>query len=411
MKQVITFFTIILFFAGCETEPEVNRNPDADWKIIDIQTDIDLHEVFFVNPNIGFVAGTAPYELVDHPNSSIVLSDYTKDVHIIKDVTPYYQRIIETVPSVPEPSFFKTLDGGATWENVSTPFVTTVTDIFFLDESYGFVATLDEGVYKTTNGGNTWEKVLANVMFMGRYRTLENPFAKIYFINKMEGFAFNDEKNVVVKTMNGGESWVLISSFVFEFGSTVEVQNMMFNGSTTIGYGFSISGGCCGRGELFKTENGGDTWTGIGYTIHNPPASNVALGYSPPKDFTFLDENIGFLTDGWNTYMTADGGISWERKNTNINIDGRTVSPEKISCLSEREVYILDGSVEEHNMLGERYELILNKCKVYYSSNSGIDYSEMSMQHNNASVKNWFFLDEVGFLVGEKGLILKHQRK
>src|SRR5690242_12545479 len=117
MKKIISIPLVILLFASCEKDPEVN--PKADWKIVNIQTKIDLHEVFFVNPNVGFVAGKAPYTLVDHPHVDKVFSAWAKEVHI-EESTPY-DRIIETVPSRPKPSFFKTLDGGETWQTVNTP--------------------------------------------------------------------------------------------------------------------------------------------------------------------------------------------------------------------------------------------------------------------------------------------------
>lgn len=62
-----------------------------------------------------------------------------------------------------------------------------------------------------------------------------------------------------------------------------------------------------GNGAVFKTTNGGVTWT-------QQTVSNIPNEYY--RNIEFLNENVGFLgTLNNNFYKTTNGGVSWERVN------------------------------------------------------------------------------------------------
>ena len=246
---------ISLFFVGCEADEDASAS-NEDWKHLSSPTSIDLTDVFFVDADNGFIAGrsldsihTSIFEDRGDPLSWLRWLDQP---HIITDSTRYYQKmIVATVPTEPEPSFFKTSDGGTTWTEVSRPFVSDIADIFFVNSQYGFVATQHEGVYKTTDGGATWTKVLDDIIYLGDQRRIENPYTKLYFTDEARGFAFHHRENVFIKTNDGGESWGFVPGF--EGLSTLGFNKLLFPQGTQTGYAH-------GMGGFLKSEDGGESW-------------------------------------------------------------------------------------------------------------------------------------------------------
>ena len=61
MKNIFPLLVVLFFLTGCERN-EPGPDPHADWKVVDIPTDIHLNKVFFVNEKTGFVAGTFKFQ-------------------------------------------------------------------------------------------------------------------------------------------------------------------------------------------------------------------------------------------------------------------------------------------------------------------------------------------------------------
>ncbi|MBI4647547.1 MAG: T9SS type A sorting domain-containing protein [Bacteroidia bacterium] len=90
---------------------------------------------------------------------------------------------------------FKTTDGGETWDTLTTAFQYIVNDIFFANESTGYVVDDKGYIYKTKDSGNSWEtQYFAN-----------KPIRAIYCIDENICYAVGDS-GLILKTINGGES-------------------------------------------------------------------------------------------------------------------------------------------------------------------------------------------------------------
>jgi len=172
---------------------------------------------------------------------------------------------------------YRTYDGGKTWSFVGLPNSERIARIQIdpTDPRRVFVAVTgalwsdsqDRGLYRTTDAGATWERVL--------------------FTNVRSGCA-----DVV---MDGTNPNVLFAA-MWEFRRTP----------------YSFSSGGAGSG-LYKSIDGGTTWTHITNGLPEGDLGRIALDISPVKH-TLIYANIEATESGF--YRSTDAGATWERRST-----------------------------------------------------------------------------------------------
>ena len=78
-------------------------------------------------------------------------------------------------------------------------------DLYFVNESVGFVVGYNGKIYKTTNGGAIWRELDSGT---------RSHLRSVYFINEKEGFVSsgrNSHGSELLKTNDGGETWTKTS--------------------------------------------------------------------------------------------------------------------------------------------------------------------------------------------------------
>lgn len=114
-----------------------------------------------------------------------------------------------------------------------------------------------------------------------------------------------DSEGIIIKTVNGGETWETI----YPLSGTV-------HSFTRIEFISPLKGFVVGWGNTFMmTEDGGATWVDI-------VAGTDIYYYS---GLNFYDENNGFamglnLSNGLDSYITNDGGITWNLLTNTTNM-------------------------------------------------------------------------------------------
>ncbi len=291
--------------------------------------------------------------------------------------------------------FFKTLDGGLSWEHQSLKEFYPEGDhgINLYDASSigntALIAIGKEGdnsgfLLKTDDKGDSWNYILPsafdngfddpskNPMFEG---SLKHHFYCVELINEntafslMQWYVGSDRYNGIFKTSDGGTNWYYCNTPTIEGNSDGDI---VFVGNT--GY---FAGGA--KSYIFKTTDGGDTWQD--YTDDEKYAyiwSIKLLGehevfilgqdnlfYSNTSDLsnqTILPLNESFSTDIYanssdafitfkkhdNIYLTKDQGSSWDMIG-----DGSTtyirkcdmIYNNKLYGLSDSKLYTIDSSI------------------------------------------------------------------
>jgi photosystem II stability/assembly factor-like uncharacterized protein len=178
------------------------------------------------------------------------------------------------------------------WITQASGVTATLNDVFFINDSVGWVAT-DGGVLKTTNGGSSWNY---NLIGTG------TRFNAISFPSENIGWAVGTSSagGLIYKTVDGGLSWTQQTPGTNNSILTVHFVN------DSIGWFASDYASVSANDPvvLAYTTNGGTTWTNVDLSL---------IGTNTPiRSIYFLDANLGwFVGDGGLIGQTVDGGLNW----------------------------------------------------------------------------------------------------
>ena len=235
---------------------------------------------------------------------------------------------------------WKSEDAGGTWSNVS--------DGFFRTGSVGAIAVAQsnpaivyvgmgeaclrgnlssgDGVYKSTDAGRTWVHTgLADTSQIGRIRIDPGDPDIVYVAAVGHPYGANSERGVF-RSKDGGRSWNKVL-FVDEktgaadiamdpsnpqvlYASTWQVLRTPWNIAST-GPG----------GGLYKTTDGGETWTRLASGLPDSPLGKIGVTVSPANPQRVwatveADEKGG-------VYRSDDGGRTWQLLNDGFNMTAR----------------------------------------------------------------------------------------
>lgn len=216
--------------------------------------------------------------------------------------------------------FTKTTNGGTTWTtgtvNVSNTGL-TLTNISAASSTVAWVGAVDAangggGVWKTSDGGATWTK--QNTSAYSTTGSLASYFNVVHFFDANNGLTQGDPIGTgvgefeVYRTTNGGTSWTAVPAASLPNPATGEYG---YNGGN-VGAGNSFWF-VTNKGKLYRTTDQGITWTKLNTPITDFSATNVG------GQIFFSDNNNGILlartgnttTGTYTLYKTSDGGTTW----------------------------------------------------------------------------------------------------
>jgi len=382
MKKIILLITLIIFIQGCKKDnDDIKVYFNENWKRLNIGTDANLTTAFFIDDQTGFVASVPSIESVHHITKyNFEYKDLLSTPTIIKDSSKYYSYQADIVLSKNhKPSFFKTTNGGNTWTGIVTPFASQITDIFFLDENYGFVTTEYEGIFKTADGGKGWTKVMASFTFPGDGGIVLNPHYMIRFFNKMEGFVQIDNGSyyMLIQTQDGGLSWNFISNNADKSKPIIISQIARISPDNKTGLLINR------QGKIYKTTDRGANWNLI----------REINGFS--SDASFLNEDIGYYITPQGIHKTNDGGKNWE--------EVQTIFPNMPNLDPYSQMFAFDT--------GEIITTNFYYGEIYLSKDSGINFASIldigEYQLNDVC----FPTPNTGFALGNHGQIYRYSNK
>ncbi len=206
---------------------------------------------------------------------------------------------------------FRSLDLGRTWYDLGRPNLTErlLYDIFFLDDTLGWISAEGGYIFYTNDGGESWR-----TQNQGGTKFAQ----RIFMLNERLGWIASGEA-IILKTTNGGEEWeqIILPNPPFP-ADTVDFYGVFFIDSLT---GWAVAGRypvgdtfINGQGYIAKSSDGGTSWRLL--------LRDTIFDFF---DCFFIDENEGWVVGGNDQTFeacilhTTDGGETWERQFTPTN--------------------------------------------------------------------------------------------
>ena len=275
----------------------------------------------------------------------------------------------------PVNDFTRTTDGGNHWTagkvNAFPDF--TLVGIAPLSATlcYGSLANFENGIakiVKTTNGGITWTEQLHY-----DFGEAFNFFADIYFFNANEGLVFGDKSNgylTIFTTQDGGSHW-----------TRVPEANMPAALPDEWSYVFSAEGigtnfwTVSGAGRIWKTTDKGLHWN----------AYETEQTYIEFSNLKMRDELNGLWGVHGELYRTNDGGITW----TDVEYSGTWFTNDLAYVPGTASTYVSTGG---HDFPGYDENGSLHGIGTSYSVDDGNTWItiDTAVEHLSLAMVNAF---------------------
>ncbi len=286
-------------------------------------------------------------------------------------------------------------------------------DVFFLDENIGVAVGEYGTVLRSTDGGLNWTTVYEGSPFVS--------FTKVRFFDQQHGIVIGND---ILITEDTGQTWVSQGSTgalfydIAVLNPTTCVVSSAYGGvklikSTDLGMtwdtlvldsdlgfailsfvdeqvGYACRGGGAIMNQIQKTTDGGITWASY--------SSNPGTVFSVIEALAFVSEDKGFW-GGWynpSLHRTEDGGLNWVQA-TVTDTAGQLLWPSRPSLLDFDIQASRPNSYYACGYFGELYKSV-DGGEHWVSLNPGTDVSLYGI---------FFLNDNLGWVVGDDGLILK----
>ena len=183
----------------------------------------------------------------------------------------------------------------AQWVKLNQYNGTFYNEVYFFDQNLGFITGHTGSILRTSNSGTTWTTViLPNASFSAN--------RDICFVSTSTGFVSGEDG--IWKTVNGGLSWTNVTP---TGATTISSSSCWFRNPSVGVWGY---GSCRDTTVTFwRTTNGGTTWTSVTY---NHPAPDVAVG-----GMTYSGNSFYAAGGNGKFWSSTDDGATWTSSNTN----------------------------------------------------------------------------------------------
>lgn len=300
-------------------------------------------------------------------------------------------------------AYVKTTDGGFNWTAYDIGFSYNFERIVFTDSNNGFIfSTVRIGnfdntvILQTTDGGETWRQY--SETFYGGFRHAH--FLPNY---KVSHTAYLTLGTGLLKSENGGNSWEWACFDCYGFYST-EFFNKN-NGLANFAF------------KLQSTSDGGQTWTDI-----------IIPGFEQTISIFVLNDTVAYASSKDKFSYTTDMGLTWSTAVSVANTDDWFTNKMHFSSIEKGYRFDGNGKIWSTIDRGLNWTEVFNdndipvnsmftrpSGRVDFVSSGGFVYSSDGINQFIPRKRGlisgllhgaWFFNNNDGIAVGDKGTIL-----
>ena len=269
----------------------------AQWYPQNSGTTATLNSVHFEDANNGWAVGDSGIILRTTNEGQAWLTQTSGTINYLTEV---WFTDLNTGWAVGDSgTILKTNNGGQEWIEQTSGTNLRLNAVCFTDTNNGWSvgrSISDDIILNTTNGGINWTQQMIDTTGL---------WDDVTFIDVNNGWAIGSRYNnpwegVIVKTTNGGTTWIPSSTPV----PVVPLVSVFF---TDANNGFVAGGACwmgCWGGTILGTSNGGNEWSILVDSL------GVRL-----SSISFSDANNGMVVggspEGGVILRTTDAGVSW----------------------------------------------------------------------------------------------------
>jgi len=266
------------------------------------------------------------------PNENAVWADFASEIH-------------------------RSIDAGKSWERISVPYSASWSSLRPLNTDTAFFSAMYAGFYKTTDGGKTWEDMHKAENHPNHFHFFDNEDGIIVEVRlDPPGDPHGDRDLRIWKTSDGGYTWIEVVEpdrpvFLPNEGIMHHANNM--NRQTigdTIFFGTSM-------GRVFRSFDRGNTWEAF-YTGLGENQFIISIAHHGTENMMVLSDGEDWGTD-FKTSFTNDGGDSWITNSVDWGSSGIAAFPG-----NESSFVLLKGVYDQSKGL-------------YITHDGGITYREL----------------------------------
>lgn len=357
MKTFTQFFSILLI--GLSSASIHAQN----WEQLSIpQSPSRYDDVFFLNENLGWAAdgaGSAVYKTTDGglnwTESTYNNDEYLRNIEFLNENIGFLGAL--------SPNFYRTTDGGNTWEIVWDLQGATqaICGLDAVGEStvYGCGAYFQPAyVIKSTDAGENWEFI-----DMSAYATA---LVEVLFVDEQLGFVSggNDQGGNILKTTDGGQTWTEIYNSGIAGELVWKLQRLFSNTDVMFG---AVESFDPLPGKLIKSTDGGQNW--VSRDVPDPFIQGVG----------FITENHGWMGGHNSGFLeTFDAGQTWNNTGFGGSLNRFQVFNENLVYCSGNSIYKYTDNLSVTDIpLAEptNLNIVITQNPVLNQLNLTIDYT------------------------------------
>ena len=297
ISLALLFLTILM--VSCKQDDPI---PVNNWYTIYQNKDLYLYSVKFLDKNNGYVLDESS-TANNSANWRFILTTTDGGTHWIVNHYQFsaYDELLNDIFPMGNDNLlgighhvYKSSDNGKTWTDVSPQFVDSRIDDLHVIDSTTWIVAEGRYIFRTNNAGQTWQTVF-QTNFMGVFDHFSFPSSSIGYANTGAVDPDNAASvGLIVKTTDAGQTWTILHPEPWK-SNNISIPDMSMQFVTDqIGYLSTIW-----DYKLYKTVDGGSHWA----LVHNTDSIGLAC---------FLNENLGYYTDGVTIKVTNDGGKNWK---------------------------------------------------------------------------------------------------